>query len=100
MFRKVRRYTKEFKQEAVKLALSSPSVDKTAKDLGIPGATLHVWVNKLKYQGEFNKLNSNGSKSMANLVEENRRLQEELAIAQEEREILKKAEAYFAVHQK
>lgn len=48
MSRKVRSYTKEFKQEAIKLALQSPSVDNTAKELGIPGATLHVWVSKVK----------------------------------------------------
>jgi transposase-like protein len=37
---------------------------------------------------------------MATLVEENRKLHKELAIAREEKEILKKAAAYFAQHQK
>jgi len=37
---------------------------------------------------------------MAALIEENRRLHKELAIAKEEREILKKATAYFAQYQK
>jgi transposase len=37
---------------------------------------------------------------MTSLVEENRRLHKELAIAKEERDILKKAAAYFAQHQK
>ena len=37
MARSVRKYTKEFKQEAVQLALKSPSVFNTAKELGIPG---------------------------------------------------------------
>jgi len=48
-----RRYTEEFKQEAVKLALQSPSIDKVARDLGIPGATLHDWLGKLKQQPCF-----------------------------------------------
>jgi transposase-like protein len=37
---------------------------------------------------------------MATLIEENRRLHKELAIAKEEKERLKKAAAYFAQHQK
>lgn len=43
-----RKYTEEFKQEAVNLALKSPSIDKTAKELGIPTATLHGWIYTLK----------------------------------------------------
>ena len=100
MSKKVRSYTEEFKQEAVRLALKSPNIDGTAKELGIPGATLHTWINKVKNAGLLGKVDSVNSKSMADLIEENRRLQKALAIAQEEREILKKAAAYFAVHQK
>jgi len=37
---------------------------------------------------------------VAKLIEENRRLHKELLIAKEEKEILKKAAAYFAQHQK
>jgi transposase len=37
---------------------------------------------------------------MSALVEENRRLHKELAVAKEEKEILKKAAAYFAQHLK
>lgn len=36
MSKEVRRYTIEFKQEAVALALKSPSIIRTAKKLGIP----------------------------------------------------------------
>jgi len=32
----VRKYTEEFKQEAVNLALKSPSITHTANELGIP----------------------------------------------------------------
>ena len=42
--RPVRKYTKEFRQEAVKLALQKPNITEAAKDLGIPAATLHSWI--------------------------------------------------------
>lgn len=100
MTRSVRKYTKEFKQEAINLALKSPSVDTTAKELGIPTATLHSWIHSLKKKGNIATVDVNGGKDMAALVEENRRLHKELAVAKEEREILKKAAAYFAQHQK
>lgn len=102
MTRMVRRYTEEFKQEAVNLALKSPSIDKTAKELGIPTATLHGWIYTIKKEGSItvSTPNPNSSKDMTALIEENRRLHKELAIAKEEKEILKKAAAYFAQHQK
>ena len=100
MSKSVRRYTKEFKQEAVNLALKSPSIVSTAKELGIPTATLHTWVNALKGKGNLATVDTNSSKDMATLIEENRRLHKELAITREEKEILKKAAAYFSQHQK
>ena len=100
MTRSVRKYTKEFKQEAINLALKSPSVENTAKELGIPTATLYTWIYALKSKGNITTVDANGGKDMAALIEENRRLHKELAIAKEEREILKKAAAYFAQHQK
>jgi transposase len=100
MTRSVRKYTKEFKQEAVNLALKSPSIVNTAKELGIPVATLHTWIHTLKSKGKLTAVTSDTGKDMAALVEENRRLHKELAIAKEEKEILKKAAAYFAQHQK
>jgi transposase len=100
MPRTVRRYTKEFKQEAVTLALKSPSIINTAKELGIPPATLHTWINLLKNQGCLATTSEGNSKDMATLIMENRRLQKELAIVKEEKEILKKAATYFAQHQK
>jgi transposase len=100
MRRKVRNYTNEFKQEAINLALKSACVSTTAEELGIPAATLHTWIHTLKKQGNITSLDKNNAKDMATLIEENRRLHKELAIAKEEREILKKAAAYFAQHQK
>jgi len=41
MKRQARRYTPEFKNEAVKLALASKTAVEAADTLGIPKATLH-----------------------------------------------------------
>ena|SRR5579872_249244 len=100
MARSVRKYTKEFKQEAVQLALKSPSIGDTAKELGIPSPTLHTWIHELKKQGNLTSVSEKTGKDMAALIEENRRLHKELSIAKEEKEILKKAAAYFAQHLK
>jgi transposase len=48
MSRPVRKYTKEFKVEAVNLALKSPTISVTARELGLPVATLHTWIKQLK----------------------------------------------------
>ena len=95
-----RKYTKEFKQEAITLALKSPSIGHTAKELGIPTATLHTWINDLKKTGSLGRVRASEAKDMTTLIEENRRLQKERSIVKEEKEILKKAATYFAAHQK
>ena len=100
MAKSIKKYTKEFKQEAISLALKSASTINTATELGIPVATLYNWIHELKKKGGLSTVDASDSKSMASLIEENRRLHKALAIAEEEREILKKATAYFARHQK
>lgn len=92
-------YTDEFKQEAVKLALNTDrSIDQTARDLGIPSATLHGWLAKAR-RGTLAIVNdaaSNSKLSLSELVEENKRLRKDLARLEQEKAILKKATAYFA----
>jgi len=100
MSRSVKKYTKEFKQEAINLALRSPSILNTAKELGIPIGTLSNWIHVLRKKGDITTVDMKSSKDMATLVEENRRLHKELSIIKEEKEILKKAATYFAQHQK
>jgi transposase len=100
MTRKLTKYTQEYKLEAVNLALKSPSVTATAKELGIPTATLHTWIRTLKDKIKPTTADPQGAKNMATLIEENRRLHKELARVQEEKDILKKAATYFAQHQK
>jgi transposase len=91
--RKNQVYTQEFKEEAIKLALKSPSIGQVAKNLGIPEGTLYGWIDNLK-KGPLS--HSSNKQSSEQLIEENRRLAKALAIAQEEAAILKKAAAYFA----
>lgn len=99
MSKKVRKYTGEFKAEAIKLALSSDSITGTAKELGIPEATLHTWVFKAKQQGKQNyELQSveKGTVNVGDILAENRELRKRLARAEQEKDILKKAVTYFA----
>ncbi|KTD83098.1 transposase [Legionella waltersii] len=51
MERQLRKYSKEYKHEAVSIALSYGNVNQAAKELGVPGPTLHEWVSKTKYTG-------------------------------------------------
>jgi transposase len=102
MSHKPRKYTDEFKEEAIKLALRNSNVAETAKSLGMPMATLHGWVNSLKdlKNPKQNLIHLSKPIDGAALLEENRRLLKENAILKEEKEILKKAATYFAQHQK
>lgn len=89
------RYTKEFKEEAVKMAITEKITQKeAAKRLQIPKETLHGWINKYRATGD---ITSSGKVSApGDLQAENTRLRRELAEAKMERDILKKATAYFA----
>ena len=51
--KKSRSYTSEFKEGAVKLALSAKSVADAAASLGVPEGTLHTWVHRAKKSGVF-----------------------------------------------
>ena len=95
MSKQNRRYTKEFREEAVKLAIKSPSVMYAARELGIPDATLYAWIKKLKGSEPIVRKNPDDM-NISLLLEENRRLQKENARLEEEKSILKKAAAYFA----
>jgi transposase len=96
--KKTRSYTKEFKEEAIKLALKSKSIVEAANDLGIPSGTLHGWV---KYQSRNNisqpqTMSANKKDKIDDLYKTNRELQKRIARLEEEKAILKKAAAYFA----
>jgi transposase len=92
--RKNREYDKEFKQNSVNLYLQSgKSYHQIASELGIPPSTLVGWVESYKE----NKMEAFPGKGHVKASDEEVvRLRKELAIAQEERDILKKALGIFS----
>ena len=92
--KKQQRYTPEFRVEAVKLVLEQAlSLETAAKRLAIPKGTLGNWMASAKAS---NHISAPGMRSAADLEAENIRLRKELAETRMERDILKKATAYFA----
>jgi transposase len=86
-----RKFTNEFKQEAVKLVLEQGlSVSVAAQDLGLNSTTLHGWLKKAR-EGV---LDPSSPKSQE--LEELKQLRKEVRELRMEREILKKATAFFA----
>jgi transposase-like protein len=55
MAKQPRKYTSEFKQESVNLALKSPSIPRTAAELGVPVPTLYTWIYKLKKKDQTHR---------------------------------------------
>ncbi len=87
------RHSREFKLEAVKQVLSDRSTSEVADGLGINANMLTRWKTEFLASGE---LAFPGHGKQTELEEENRRLRRELTIARQDRDILKKAAAYFA----
>ena len=86
------KYTLEFKLEAVRLVKGGQAAAVTAKVLGIPKETLENWV-RLNEKG---LLKGAGDKPVSAEQMELARLRAQLARVTMERDILKKATAYFA----
>ena len=96
MGRRGQTYTQEFKDSAIQLALNSEkSVLKIAKELEVHEKTLYSWLSAYRKRHHLEESN-NSKSSNESLEEENRRLRRELASVKKDREILKKAAAYFA----
>ena len=90
-----RRYGKEFRDEAVRLVIETESsIPEIARDLGISIWTLRDWVKKRREMAR-----ADSPRRPETVEEENRRLRRENAVLRQEREILKKAAAYFAREQ-
>jgi len=87
-----RRFTLEYKQEAVRLVSSGQKVSAAAKALGIVEQTLANWVKADK----AGQLRGVSSEQVSAERMENNRLRAELARVTMERDILGKATAYFA----
>lgn len=92
---KQHRYTPEFKTEAVKLVLEQGIQQSlAARRLSIPEGTLATWVAAAK--SATSTVSVPGTRSATELLTEVTKLRKELAEARMERDILKKATAYFA----
>ena len=84
-----KKYDDEFKKNAVKLSYASPkSVKEIADDLGVGENLLYRWRQKYTMTGDKTRY--------ATMEEELKALQRENAELKMERDMLKKATAYFA----
>ena len=89
------RYTREFRQEAVKLIMEEKlSFPEAGRRLSLAPSTLSYWVKAYKAGklGEIGKM----QKPLTDIEMELARTKKELAEVKMERDILKKAAAYFA----
>jgi transposase len=75
---------------------SDKSVAQTARDIGVNENTLHTWINK--YSRPIDNIKT--VRTDEHLYEELKRLKKEVAQLTEERDLLKKAAAYFAKEQR
>ena len=81
--------TDEFRQDAVRIALTSGLTWKqVADDLGVGMSTLNKWITAYRDTDMI-------SKEDLDLAQENERLRREIRLLKEEREILKKATQFF-----
>lgn len=92
--RSYKQYTKEFKEEAVSLVREQGySVPEAAKSLGINPTMLYKWKEKFEAQLEGETLAEDERAELKRLRKENKELRME-------KEILKKASAFFAKEMK
>lgn len=89
-----KQYSKEFKEEAVALVTEQGySVSKAAEAVGISTGLLHKWKDKVEAIVAGTALAENEQEELKRLRKENKELRME-------KEILKKASAYFAKEMK
>ena len=95
-----KKYPQEFRDSTVQLALNSKkSVLQIGIDLGINSKTIHNWIREYKIANNIKidaRRNTQRSTVKETVDDENIRLRAENKILKQERDILKKAAAYFA----
>ena len=92
--RKRRKFTREFKVEAVRLSRQpGRSLGEVAKSLDVGEGSLRKWRDEFSAEGGSA---FPGSGKQSGLEEENRKLRLEVERLRMEREILKKATVFFA----
>lgn len=85
-------YTEEFKKSSVDLALENDQpYAQTARELGVKPSTFYTWIERYSPSKEGGSDNMEG---------ELKKLRKEVTKLKMERDILKKAAAYFAKHTK
>ena len=99
--KKRRQYTQEFKLEAVRLvAAGGKPLNQVARELGVRPDMLRQWRRQAEARAGQGPAAPRdvfpGSGKLTSQDEELRRLRREVAQLREEREILKKAAAFFA----
>ena len=93
MRRKRRAFTREFKAETVRLVIEGgQSMAQVARDLDLTESALRQWV----HQAEIDAGRGKAGELTAEEREELQRLRREVRTLRLEREILKKAAAFFA----
>jgi transposase len=88
-------YTKEFREEAVKMVMDGGmSLPEAARRLSLPPSTIGNWVkaHKAGKLGDIGKTH----RPLTDIEMELARVKKELAETRMERDLLKKAAAYFA----
>jgi transposase len=89
------RYTKEFREEAVKMVTEGNiSLPEAARRLSLPPSTLRHWV-KVHRGGKLGDIGKT-RRPLSEIEMELARVKRELVEARMERDLLKKAAAYFA----
>ncbi|MET8122508.1 transposase [Micromonospora sp. NPDC005189] len=92
------KYPEQFRRDAVDLVRSSGrSLREVGQELGVNHETLRNWVNAAKTAESAGKVRGGAANPVdADEREELRRLRKQVAELQVEKEILRKAAAYFA----
>ena len=89
------RYTREFREEAARLVLEDgQAAGEVSARLSLPKSTLENWVRAAK-SGKLGEVGKN-RKPLTEVEVELAKVKRELAVTRMERDILKKAAAYFA----
>jgi len=89
------RYTREFREETAQLVIKDGmSAGEVSARLSLPKSTIENWARAAK-AGRLGEIGRN-RKSLTDVEVELARVKRELAVTRMERDILKKAAAYFA----